>query len=142
VQDSIPDPFQVRNRNNIGSRVTGLICPQVPPTDDVRNLVSNLKVAQKDVSQMKNMPGSMNKVSNGMNTYQSVVDQFDNMNSCLQPIKIFGSVVQTISNVHPLSFGAHITKLRLDPPICKTSSMCTIMGCSGTSKSYMRLHYM
>ena len=51
----------------------------------------------------------MNKVSDGVNTSQSVVDQFDNVNSCLQPIKIFISAVQTISDVRPLSFGAHTT---------------------------------
>ena len=87
----------------------GLIRPQVPSTDDARNLVSDLEVMQKDVSQMKNMPGSMNKVSDGVNTYQSVVDQLDNVNSCLQPIKVFTSVVQTISDVRPLSFDAHTT---------------------------------
>jgi len=91
---------------------------------------------------MKNMPGSMNKVSDGVNTYQSVVEQLYNVNSCLQPIKVFGSVVQTISDVRPLSFGAHITKLCLDPPICETSFMCTLMGRSGMSQSYTRLHYM
>ena len=87
----------------------GLIRLQVPPTDDARNLVTSLEVARKDMSQMKNMPNSMNKVSDGVNTSQSVVDQFDNVNSCLQPIKVFTSVVQTISAVRPLSFGAHIT---------------------------------
>jgi len=51
----------------------------------------------------------MNKVSDGVNTSQSVVDQLDNVNSCLQPIRVFTSVVQTISDVRPLSFGTHIT---------------------------------
>jgi len=91
---------------------------------------------------MKNMPDSMDKAFVSVNTCQSVVDQFDTVNACLRPIKVFISVVETISNVRPLSFGALVTKLRLDSPICETSFMRTIMGRSGTSQSYMRLEYM
>jgi len=60
---------------------------------------------------MDNMPSSMGKALIAVNTCQSAVDQLDTVNSCLQPIKAFISVVQTISNVRPLSFGALVTKL-------------------------------
>jgi len=83
----------------------------------------------------------MGRVLATVNTCQSIADQLNTVNSCLRPIKIFISVVQTISNVRPLSFGTHVTKLRLDSPICETSFMRTIMGRSGMSQSYMRLHY-
>jgi len=128
AQHSIPDPLKVRGRR--GRVHSSLIWPQVPPTgdDDVRYLVTSLKAAREGVVQMNNMPDSMGRV-------------FATVNSCLRPIKIFISVVQTISNVRPLSFGAHVTKLRLDSPICETSFMRTIMGRSGTSQSYTRLHY-
>ncbi|KIM69860.1 hypothetical protein SCLCIDRAFT_489825 [Scleroderma citrinum Foug A] len=50
---------------------------------------------------MNNMPDSMDKAFVAVNTSQSVVDQLDTVNSCLRPIKVFISVVQTISNIHP-----------------------------------------
>jgi len=85
---------------------------------------------------MNNMPNRMDKAFIAVNTCQSIVDQLDTVQSCLQPIKVFTSIVDTISNVHPPSFGEFVTKLCLDPPICETSFMCTIMGCSGMSLSY------
>jgi len=85
---------------------------------------------------MNNMPNSMDKAFVAVNTCQSVVNQLDTVNSCLQPIKVFISVVETISNVRPLLFGELVAKLRLDSPICETSFMRTIMGCSGMSLSY------
>ena len=90
---------------------------------------------------MKIMPDTMNKASDALNTLQSIVDQFDNVNSCLRPIKSFSSLFRTISNVCSLSFGVHVTKQRSDSPICETSFMPTVMGCSGMSQSYTRLHY-
>jgi len=90
---------------------------------------------------MKNMPDSMGKAFVAVDTCQSVMDQLDTVNSCLQPIKVFISIVETISNVCPLSFGAHVTKLHLDSPICETSFMRPIMGRSGTSQSHTRLQY-
>jgi len=143
AQHSIPDPLKVRGRRGQVQVHSSLIWPQVPPTgdDDVRYLVTSLKAAREGVVQMNNMLDSMGRVLATVNTCQSVADQLDTVNSCLRPIKIFISVVQTISNVRPLSFGAHVTKLRLDSPICETSFMRTIMGRSGTSQSYTRLHY-
>ena len=128
----------------IGSRVhCSLIRPQVLPTadDDVTDLVTSLEAAREGALQMNNMPSSMGKAFVAVNTCQSAVDQLNTVNSCLQPIKVFISVVQTISNVRPLFFGAHVTKLCLDSPICETSFMRTIMGRSGMSQSYPRLHY-
>jgi len=90
---------------------------------------------------MNNMPNSMDKAFVAVTTSQSVVDQLDTVQSCLQLIKVFISVVETISNVRPPSFGELVTKLRLDSPICETSFMRTIMGRSGMSLSYTRLHY-
>ena len=107
----------------------------------MRYLVTSLEAAREGVSQINNVPDSMDKAFVAVNTCQSVVDQLDTVNSCLRPIKVFVSVVQTISNVRPLSFGTRVTKLRLDSPICETSFMRTIMGRSGTSQSYTKLHY-
>jgi len=143
AQDSIPDPFQVSGRKDRVQVHCSLIRPQVLPTgdDDARDLVTSLEAAREGVLQMNNMPSSMAKASVAVNTCQSAVDQLDTVNSCLQPIKVFISVVQTISNVRPLSYGALVTKSRLDSPICETSFMCTIMGRSGTSQSYKTLQY-
>jgi len=82
---------------------------------------------------MNNMPNSMDKAFVAVTTSQSVVDQLDTVQSCLQPIKVFISVVEMISNVRPPSFGELVTKLRLDSPICETSFMRTLMGRSGGS---------
>jgi len=82
---------------------------------------------------MNNMPDSMGRAFVAVTTCQSVVNQLDTVQSCLQPIKVFISVVETISNVRPLSFGEFVAKLRLDSPICETSFMRTLMGRSGGS---------
>jgi len=142
AQDSIPDPLQVSGRKDRVQVHCSLIRPQVLPTvdDDARDLVTSLEAAREGALQMNNMPSSMGKAFVAVNTCQSAVDQLDTVNSWLQPIKVFISVVQTISNVRPLSFGVLVTKLCLDSPICKTSFMCTIMGRSGISQSYTRLH--
>jgi len=142
AQGSIPDPFQVSGRKDRAVHCS-LIRLQAPPTgdDDMRDLVTSIEAAREGVSQTKNMPDSMDKAFVAVNTCQYVVNQLDTMNSCLRPIKAFISVVQTISNVRPLSFGVLVTKLCLDSPICETSFMRTIMGRSGTSQSYKRLQY-
>ena len=106
----------------------------------MRYLVTSLEAAREGVSQMNNMPDSMDRTFLAVNACKSLVDQIDTVDSCLRPIKIFVSVVQTISDVRPLSFGTHVTELHLDSSICETSFMRTIMGRSGMSQSYTRLH--
>ena len=49
----------------------------------------------------------MGRASNAVKAGQCIMDQA-NVNSCLKPIKTFSSVVKEFSNVHPLSFGAHV----------------------------------
>ena len=143
AQDSIPDPSQVRDRKDWAQIHSILIQPQVPPTgdDDMRYLVTSLEAAREDVLQMNNIPESMDKTFLAVNACKSVVNQVDTVYSCLQPIKAFVSIVQTISDVRPLSRGAHVTQLFLDSSICETSFIRTIMGCSGMFQSHTRLHY-
>jgi len=139
VQDSIPDPLQVSGRKDRAQVHSSLIRPQVLPTgdDDARDLGTSLEAAREDLLQMNNMPDSMGRAFVAVTTCQSIADQLDTVNSCLQPLKVFNSVVKTIFNVRPLSFGELVTKLRLDSPICETNFMRIIMGCSGMSLSYM-----
>lgn len=77
---------------------------------------------------MKRIQDTMGRASDATNAGQSILNQVDAVNSCLRPIKRFSSIVEAISDVRLLSFGTHVTKLRLGSPICETSFICTIMG--------------
>ncbi|KAG6329902.1 hypothetical protein ID866_9185, partial [Astraeus odoratus] len=68
--------------------------------DGAKNLQAGIDSAQADVSQMRNISGADN-VASGLTVANSALNDIDTVIPCLQPLKVFDSIINKISDIHP-----------------------------------------
>ncbi|KAG6327287.1 hypothetical protein ID866_11802 [Astraeus odoratus] len=71
-----------------------------PPKDGVQKLKAVIKRAQTTIQQMKNILNA-DKANTIVDIGSSTVNQLDTLTACLQPLKVFNDVVNTIADIHP-----------------------------------------
>ncbi|KAG6328031.1 hypothetical protein ID866_11058 [Astraeus odoratus] len=68
--------------------------------EGAKNLQAKIDSARADVSQMRNISGADN-VASGVTVANSALNDIDTVIPCLQPLKVFDSTINKISDIHP-----------------------------------------